>query len=589
MFRATIILAALGAAIAIPASADAAVGTTITDGTLTVTGDAAADQITLTGTRASLDVVAGVQRSTFSRSRFSRVVVRSGAGGDTVRVDPQAALADLTIETGAGADTVLGSNGVEVIDSGDDADLVRPGGGDDLVALGAGDDRAVQTADATLDRIDGGLGLDRLNVVGTSDSEEFTVQAVGNRARISRDTSAALAELAAVEIADVSAGDGADLVDVGSLAGSGLQRVDADLGAGDGARDQVTAQGSGGNEHLDARRNGDDVAVSGLPGGASVNVENSRAGEDRLTLFGAGGRDSITAHTLAGIIDLTLDGGAGGDTLTGGAAADILRGGEDTDVAFGGEGDDAIDLGAGDDFAGWNDGDGNDVVEGGAGTDSLSVRGIPTSDTVGVAADGARLRVTRSAGAAAVSAGDVEKVDADLFGGADRLNVGDLTGTVVTAIDADLGADSLTDEVTVNGTAADDKVEVSGGIVRGLAARTTITSADLRDKLVLNGLGGGDTLDSTAVPATGIRIQADGGDGDDFLLGGDGDDVQIGGAGADVGFAGSGDNVVLGGAGDDVLRGEEGDDVLDGGPDDDVLIGNAGDDVLLNGEVVFDD
>jgi Ca2+-binding RTX toxin-like protein len=64
------------------------------------------------------------------------------------------------------------------------------------------------------------------------------------------------------------------------------------------------------------------------------------------------------------------------------------------------------------------------------------------------------------------------------------------------------------------------------------------------------------------VPATGIRIQADGGVDIDTLLTGAGDDVLFGGDGSDVLFAGSGYNVVLGGAGDDVL---------------------------LNGEVVFDD
>ena len=250
MLRIPILLAALAAAVALPASAGAATTVAVTDGTLTITGDGADDVITLSGSRASLDVTAGGQTSAVARARFSRVVVQSGAGADDVRVNESAAAPELRIETGAGTDVVSASSAAEVIDTGDDADLVNPGGGEDTVALGAGDDSAIQTATGDSDRIDGQLGLDTLRVLGTSESEEFTLQGLGDRARISRDTAPAVAELTAVEIADVSAADGADLVDIGNLAGSRLQRVDADLGAGDGARDQVFAQGGPVNDFI---------------------------------------------------------------------------------------------------------------------------------------------------------------------------------------------------------------------------------------------------------------------------------------------------------------------------------------------------
>ena len=151
------------------------------------------------------------------------------------------------------------------------------------------------------------------------------------------------------------------------------------------------------------------------------------------------------------------------------------------------------------------------------------------------------------------------------------------------------------DVVVVNGSAGSDKVNAAsdaGGVVNvtGLPARVRLTGTEPGgDRLEVNGLGGDDTIDSSGLSAARLQVRADGGAGNDVLLGGDGDDVLSGGDGADVIFAGSGDNVAFGGAGDDVLRGEEGDDFLDGGAGDDILIGNAGDDILLNGEVVFDD
>ena len=319
-------------------------------------------------------------------------------------------------------------------------------------------------------------------------------------------------------------------------------------------------------------------------------MDNARAADDRLTVFGGDGRDSITATVLSDVIGLAIDGGAGPDTITGSNAAESLRGGPGTDLVIGRKGDDAIDLGDGDDGVLWNDGDGNDTIEGSTGNDTVSVRGSGVAETVAAAPNGARVRVTRNVGSMALDVDDVERLDVDLLAGADRLNVADLAATDLKAIDADVGVgDNATDEVTISGTPGADTIKVSGGKVSGLAAQTTVAPAEPRDKLALNGLDGADSIDSIGVPATGIRIQSDGGLGDDVLLGGPGDDVFLGGAGADVLFAGSGDNVALGGAGDDVLRGEEGDDVLDGGADDDILIGNAGDDILLNGEVVFDD
>lgn len=74
-----------------------------------------------------------------------------------------------------------------------------------------------------------------------------------------------------------------------------------------------------------------------------------------------------------------------------------------------------------------------------------------------------------------------------------------------------------------------------------------------------------------------------GGDGDDRLEGLAGQDSLFGGAGDDELQGGQGNDTLAGGVGQDLLNGNEGDDVLEGGEDDDVLIGGAGADQLNGG------
>ncbi len=85
--------------------------------------------------------------------------------------------------------------------------------------------------------------------------------------------------------------------------------------------------------------------------------------------------------------------------------------------------------------------------------------------------------------------------------------------------------------------------------------RVHITGAEAaNDHLIVNALGGDDVVDASGLSATAIRLTANGGDGNDVLIGGAGNDT------------------LLGGAGDDVLIGGLGQDVLDGGPGNNILI-----------------
>src|SRR6185503_19324704 len=99
-----------------------------------------------------------------------------------------------------------------------------------------------------------------------------------------------------------------------------------------------------------------------------------------------------------------------------------------------------------------------------------------------IEAGGPRMRVRRN-GELAVDAGLVEALSVFSFGGADTLNVGDVTGTPLDTIDASLFDFAVpggaTDVVIVAGTAADDKVTVAGSgpnaTVTGLQAKLSLT------------------------------------------------------------------------------------------------------------------
>ena len=63
-----------------------------------------------------------------------------------------------------------------------------------------------------------------------------------------------------------------------------------------------------------------------------MNITNAEGANDRLVVQALGGNDTVTATALpAGVIQLTLDGGAGNDDLRGSQGADTMIGGDGND------------------------------------------------------------------------------------------------------------------------------------------------------------------------------------------------------------------------------------------------------------------
>jgi Ca2+-binding RTX toxin-like protein len=337
---------------------------------------------------------------------------------------------------------------------------------------------------------------------------------------------------------------------------------DTDLNEGGDGVDTVEVNGGNGAEQFTATANGARVRFDRVnPAPFAIDIGTS----EKLTVNANGGDDSFSATgNLAALIAITVDGGAGSDTLLGSNGVDLLLGGDGNDFADGQQGNDVALLGAGNDTFQWDPGDGSDVVEGQAGTDAMAFNGSNASENMDVSANGQRVRFTRDVAAITMDLNDVESIVAKTLGGADNVTVNDLSGTDVVDLVGDLAAsaggdDGQPDNVIANATNGDDIASVFGTgpnvQVSGLSARISVSGAAAgSDRVTVNALAGADVVDATGLAATSALLTLDGGDGDDVLLGGAGDDT------------------LLGGAGDDVLIGGPGNDTIDGGPGDNVVL-----------------
>ena len=167
---------------------------------------------------------------------------------------------------------------------------------------------------------------------------------------------------------------------------------------GDGSDSANGEAGNDGAEVNGAPTLGDAFTLDPVAGGI-VKLRRTNLGPftfdaatERFEVNGLGGNDSVSANNGVGALALlSVDGGAGVDTLGGSDGADLILGGEANDVLSGGGGDDRIvgdrgadtmNGGAGDDTLVWNNGDGSDVANGDAGRDDVEVNGAPAAGDI---------------------------------------------------------------------------------------------------------------------------------------------------------------------------------------------------------------
>jgi Ca2+-binding RTX toxin-like protein len=505
-----------------------------------------------------------------------RLVLNANGGDDKFSATGNlAALIAITVDGGAGNDTILGSNGIDTLLGGDDNDFVDGQQGNDVASLGAGDDVFQWDPGDGSDIVEGQDGTDRMLFNGSAVGETFDASANGGRLRFTRNVGNIVMDTNDVEIVGVNALSGTDALTVNDLTGTDVVAVNADLaspagsGVGDAAADTVTVNGTNAADTIDVVGAGTSASVVGLP--AQVNITAAEGSNDSLVVNSLAGDDHVTATSLpAGVIKLTIDGGTGSDTILGSQGADVVRGGDGDDFVIGDNGDDLVLLGAGDDVFQWNPGDANDTLEGQDGTDAMLFFGANIAEDVDVSANGQRVRFFRNIANVTMDLDDVERIDFRALGGADNIVVGDMTGTDLTQTGLDLrgpagGGDGAPDSITVNGTQSADQINAAGdaaGVkVTGLQNTVSIVFQEqANDRLTLNGQAGDDGMNAAALKADGIQLTMNGGLGVDQFFGSEGADLVVGGDGNDVAFLGAGDDTFAWNPGDDndTVEGQDG-------------------------------
>ena len=288
------------------------------------------------------------------------------------------------------------------------------------------------------------------------------ISANGGRVRPTRDIGGVTMDLNGVEKIQVNAAGGADNITINDLTRTGVTQVAIDLsgpsgsGQGDGAADSVTVNGTAGRDSISVATIGASVVVNGLS--AQVTIAGTEGANDSLVVSRGAGDDTINASALnAGQVKLTINGGAGDDIITASKGDDVVIGGQGSDKAL---------LGAGNDTFVWNPGNGSDMVDGQAGNDTLQSKGANVAENIDISANAGHARLVRDIATITMDLDNVETINVQALGGADKITVNDLTGTDVNKVNIDLGGssgggDGSDDTIVINATSGDDVITVT--------------------------------------------------------------------------------------------------------------------------------
>ena len=356
----------------------------------------------------------------------------------------------------ANVDMILGGAGDDIIFGGDQGDILEGGSGVDVLRGGDGNDRFIIRAGDSeqLDTFIGGLSAGHSDVIDNQTGGDFTFITF----------------------------DATDLTE--TINGSGINQIDLN---------DATMNGTSADNLFNF------TGMHFFNAGAVIDVSTD-AGNDIVY----GGTSSFMGYDL----------GAGDDIFIGGAAHDTIYGGSGSDNLNGGDGNDTFIIQAGDNGEG-------DTIIGGLGLDIIDNQsGGDFTFSVFDATD-----VTET-----VNGSGIERI---LLGGQTMLgtsgdNVFNFTG--ITFFNHDFGGAAI----AISTGAGNDTIIASG------------------EQSVFNGfsamgydLGDGDDIfvgGTSFLGSGGIRDTVFGGAGNDNITGGDGNDTLEGGAGADFLSGGSGND-----------------------------------------------
>jgi uncharacterized delta-60 repeat protein len=285
----------------------AAQKTTFANSRIEIEGSSFADKFTLTVSKTGAILLNGKPiQGNPTVNDTAQIVVMGGDGDDTISL--------AGMKNWNGRATLIGG-------AGNDKLTLGPSGG-------------VLTGGTGNDKLTGGKGIDRIVEVGAGGFVLTNGKLTGN----GKDT------IAKIDEADLTGGDGDDVMNAAGFKG----KVTLRGGAGN---DSLT--GGRGNDELDGGTGTDRVVakVKGsvtLTGTQIIGVDTDiLIGIDEAWVVGSGGKDTLNASAFTGPV--TLDGGAGSDTLIGGFGDDLLKGGAGNDSLDGGVGTDTLNGGKGTD------------------------------------------------------------------------------------------------------------------------------------------------------------------------------------------------------------------------------------------------
>ncbi len=577
-----------------------------------------------------VDNVIAPAYSEFVASRIQSITITGDVGNNlvdlryvTTAAFTRVAGVTVSVQGGAGNDTVLGSAFGDNISGDDGNDLLDGGTGNDSLIGGAGNDQLLGalgddtlTGGAGIDTLSAGAGgLDLLSESALGDLTLTPTQMTSNGGGLTEVDTLSDLERAIVfggstaNILDASAamfpvtlfgGNGNDLL----IGGSQIDQLDGQGGndtvTGNGAADSL--MGGAGNDTLREIID-QDLTLTNTTLVASGNTKPTVT--DKLTAFeiaeisGGLSRNRIDLSGFAASLGTTINGGGQSDTIFGSPGPDVIftLTGNDSisglggaDVVVSGNGNDTISGGDGaDNLNGQNGNDlvlgdaDNDVVVGGAGIDTLNGGAghdfVAGQTEAGLLSGGDGNDTVQGNTANDTLNGDAG--DDRLFGlqGDDVLNGGDGVDSLVGAIGNDslnggAGTDTLQGDLgndTLDGGADFDRInEVfdTNVTIVGIAVSTSAFGVDSVIAIERIQIAGGATNNFFDARSATVPV---------FLSGGSGNDTLLGGSKADG---------VVGGDGDDVLSGGAGADIIDGGAGNDYWLEKADTNFTVNGTVI---
>jgi len=375
------------------------------------------------------------------------------------------------------------------------------------------------------------------------------------------------------------------------------------MGTNGPAGDSFTVDGAPTADDIVFGANGVDLTNDGSVDVTSTGVENfavnAGAGNDKVS--GAGSAATGAAFATA----LSLNGGAGNDTLTGGDGGDTFVGGAGNDGIAGGNGSDTAD------YSGSETGVNVDLTAGTAsdgegGSDTLAsiqtVLGSSFHDVLHGSASGGDTLLGDGGNDLLVSGGASDVMDGNAgintvsyvdAGAAVTVNLATGNGT-----GAGSGVDTLLNIQRITGSAFSDTLtgDSENNRITGLAGNDTESGGLGNDTFAMGAapdgadvISGGAGVDTVLYSSrTGvINVNLTGVTGTNGAVG-EGDTINgdvenaSGGTGRDTLVGNASNNTLTGLRGADVLRGLAGNDRLLGGRGADFLAGGAGND-LMNG------